>query len=552
MDGLSVENLSISFGGVQALKDVSFNVRPGEIVGLIGPNGAGKTSLINCISRYYKPSSGRIIFNDIDLLKKQPYHLLPIGISRTFQELDLQPSLSVIDNLLVGQHSEIKTNILRAIFDFAYMKSEERKFRKLARVNMKFFETIRRKSERPQSETGYPDISGLGGFPDLLDVQDVSVGILPFGIKKKTDLARATVSKPKLLLLDEPAGGLGAADLDELVNLIKAAQQTFGMSILLIEHKIPLVMKLCDRVIVINFGQKIAEGTPLEIANNPDVIQAYLGTQRKSEIEVNSAITVSVENTSTNENKIEADLPKETILEFKEVDLTYGPVIALSGVSLKVEKGSITTILGGNGAGKSSLLKAISGVERISSGEIIYKNERLQHWLQEPRPERSVRNRIAHVAEGRRIFKELSIMENLRVAGYTCKDRKKVKENIEKVFAYFPVLKQKLKLADAGNLSGGQQQMLAIGQALIINPDLLLLDEPSLGLGPILIEELFESIAKIAKQEHCTIVLVEQNTEMALRYASYAYILETGFLMKKGPSHELRQDPELKKYYLGG
>jgi ABC-type branched-subunit amino acid transport system ATPase component len=402
---------------------------------------------------------------------------------------------------------------------------------------------VRAKSEGSQEELGYPDISGKGGYPDLLDVQDIPVGMLPYGIKKKLDLARAFASQPKLLLLDEPAAGLGAGDLDELVNLIKGAQRQFKTSVLLVEHNMSLVNRLCDRIVVLDFGEKIAEGTPEEIKRNPKVIEAYLGVSGDSGRDEKVSVT-------TLETK--AEIPSAPILEVKGIDLHYGAVKALSGVSLKLSEKSINAVLGSNGAGKSSLMRAISGLERLSNGEILYQGERILHYLQTPRPDKIVRQGVVHVQEGRQIFKELSIMENLRVAGYTSKDRKQRALNIEKVFHYFPKLKDSLKLRDAGNLSGGQQQMVAIGQALMMEPKVLLLDEPSLGLSPNLVAELFEIVKQIAIQEDCSILLVEQNVEMALKYSSYAYFLETGFLVKQGKSEDLRRDDEIRKLYLGG
>ena len=548
MGALRVRNLSISFGGIQALKNVSFDIKPGEIVGLIGPNGAGKTSLLNCISRYYSPSSGELSFYEDDLLKLKPHHLLSRGISRSFQELSLPPQLSVLDNILLGLHHSVKTNLVRGIFDFRYLKTEERKYRRRARDVMRFFADIRSKAEQPQAETGFPDISGRGGYPDLLDVQDVAVGMLPYGIRKKVDLARAFVSRPKLLLLDEPAAGLGAFELMELVDLIRGARADFNTSILLVEHQVPLVMKLCDRIVVLDFGQKIAEGLPHEIRDNPDVIKAYLGSSASKQ----GAGAMAPGKRSPAQvvelaKKVEAE---KYTLELNEVDLHYGHVKALSGVSMKLPDKAITSVLGRNGAGKSTLMKAISGIERISAGEIRLFGDRLVHYLQSPRADQIVRRGVAHVAEGRRVFKELSIMENLRLAGYTLSPQS-AKRNIEKVFHYFPMLKEKLKLRDSGNLSGGQQQMLAIGQALMMEPKLLLLDEPSHGLAPHLVEELFTIITNINKNEGCAVLLAEQNADMALRASHYAYVLETGVLLRSGRSEELYNDPEIRKLYLG-
>jgi len=536
MDGLVVNDLSISFRGIQALKNVSFHVNPGEIVGVIGPNGAGKTTLVNCISRFNKPDKGSINFNGIDLLKKRSDELLSLGVSRSFQDLDSQQSFTVMEYILLGQHAAINTNIFRSFFDFSYLQASERNFRKAAREKMRLLAKIREKSEKPQYEVNYPDLVGRGGYPDLLDVQDVPISLLPYGVKKKADLARTFVSEPRLILLDEPASGLGGADLDEMTQLIKEVQSGLKCSILIVEHKMPIIMNLCDRVVVLDFGEKIADDRPEEIRKNRRVVEAYLGIERSV--------------VSANPSPARADL-ENPILEMRDVDLSYGAVKALSGVKLKIPDHAITAVIGNNGAGKSSLLKAISGLRQISAGEIRFQGELLVHCLQHPRADKIIRKGIVHVAEGRRILKELSVMENLLLAAYTCTDKKLVKRNIEKVFHYFPVLKEKLKLKDAGNLSGGQQQMLAIGQALMMNPRLLLLDEPSLGLSPNRIEEVFGIIQGIASNEKCAVLIVEQNVNQVLKIASYAYVFETGFVVGKGTPEEMRLNADLKRAYLG-
>ncbi len=235
------------------------------------------------------------------------------------------------------------------------------------------------------------------------------------------------------------------------------------------------------------------------------------------------------------------------MLKVTDLSVSYGAISALSGISFEIEQGSIVTLIGGNGAGKTTTLRTISGLLRAKSGTVTFLGEDIPALP----AHKIVARGLCHVPEGRMIFSNLSVDENLSMGAYLQKDRDLIAKNRDYVFSVFPRLKERLKQL-AGTLSGGEQQMLAIGRALMGNPKFLMLDEPSLGIAPRLISTIFEKIVEINKTHGITILLVEQNANLALEVSRYAYVLETGRIAMQGESQKLRTDPQLKATYLGG
>ena len=235
------------------------------------------------------------------------------------------------------------------------------------------------------------------------------------------------------------------------------------------------------------------------------------------------------------------------MLEIKNLVAGYGAIAALQGISVSVKPGSIVTLIGANGAGKTTTLKTISGLLKPKSGEILYDGKNIAGLP----PHQIVKLHLSHVPEGRMIFANLTVLENLQLGAYLQPDKKVVQRELEHVFSLFPRLSEREKQI-AGTLSGGEQQMLAIGRALMSKPKLLLLDEPSLGLAPLLVKTIFEKIVEINRQQGLTILLVEQNANLALEVSSFAYVLETGKIILSGDSPSLRQNPQVKSAYLGG
>ncbi|MEK6242905.1 MAG: ABC transporter ATP-binding protein [Pseudomonadota bacterium] len=236
----------------------------------------------------------------------------------------------------------------------------------------------------------------------------------------------------------------------------------------------------------------------------------------------------------------------EAILELANVEASYGPVQALRGVTLAVPKGKIVTVLGANGAGKSTILKTISGIIDPSKGQIRFEGAEIQNrdpaWI--------VRRGISHVPEGREVFALLTVEENLRMGAYTRSDAEGIAQDIDMVYGYFPILKERAK-QEAGLLSGGQQQMLSISRALLSRPTLMLMDEPSLGLSPLLTQEIFRIIVRINREKGTTILLVEQNANMALEVADYGYVLEVGRIVMEDTCKRLLEKEDVQEFYLG-
>ncbi len=235
------------------------------------------------------------------------------------------------------------------------------------------------------------------------------------------------------------------------------------------------------------------------------------------------------------------------MLTVENLKVSYGAIKALHGISLKVPRGSIVTLIGTNGAGKSTTLRALSGLVKPTSGTIHYEGQDLTRLS----AEKMVARGLCHVPEGRLIFANLTVRENLRMGAYLQRDRRWIAEQTDYVFGLFPRLKER-ESQSAGTLSGGEQQMLAIGRALLSKPKFLMLDEPSLGIAPLLVKTIFERIVEINREQGLTILLVEQNANLALDISSYAYVLETGRILLEGPSSSIKEDPQVRAAYLGG
>ena len=254
---IKVENVSLAFGGVQALYNIDTRLFEGEIFAIIGPNGAGKTCLLNCISRFYTPQEGQILYKGKDLLRVHTHGIAKLGIARTFQNIELFKGMTVLDNIKLGRHAFLKSGIFSDIIYWGRTRREELKLRQ--EIEEKII--------------------------DLLEIEAIRkkvVGTLPYGLQKRVELARALAMQPEVLLLDEPMAGMNLEETEDMARFIINVNQMWGVSIILVEHDMGVVMDISNRVCVLEFGQKIAEGSPREIQENPHVIRAYLGEDEKA------------------------------------------------------------------------------------------------------------------------------------------------------------------------------------------------------------------------------------------------------------------------------
>ena len=502
---LQAKGLSKVFGGVRAVEGVGFDVRPAAVTSLIGPNGAGKSTVLNLLSGFYRADTGACALGGHTLPGGAAWRTSRGGIARTYQTSLLFGSLSVLDNVALALPRGRLGNLLG-----------------------------RRAAASPEAQTRALALLRWCGYAGDVHLPAASLAHVD---RRLVEIARALATDPDQLLLDEPAAGLSRHDKRQLAALLRKVADA-GLGVLVVEHDMALVMDISDHIVVIDAGKPLAEGSPAAVQQDPAVRRAYLGEPGALE---------SMRRSGGIDGALadgDAGAASE-LLGVGHLTTGYGAAPVLHGVDLQVREGEMIALLGANGAGKSTLMRSLCGLHRpLQQGGIHLDGQDLALL----RAEQIVARGLVLVPEGRQVFPELSVLDNLRLGAFTRPAGREAR--VERMLQRFPRLRERLHQR-AGLLSGGEQQMLAIGRALMAEPRVLLLDEPSLGLAPQIIGELFAALDAL-RAESMTLVLVDQMAPLALALADRAYVLEDGRIVASGSAAEIAGDPALAQAYLGG
>jgi branched-chain amino acid transport system ATP-binding protein len=502
---LEGRGLAKHFGGIKAVDDVSLQVSPGEILALIGPNGAGKSTLINLLGGLMRPDTGSIWFDGADVTAQGVEGRSRRGLLRTYQHVHAFRSFTVRDALRLSG----TTARARRSSDLSA---------RAAQTAIRF------------------------GITDSLDRE---LGELSYGVQKVVNLALVSMNSPKALLLDEPFAGITKDDVLRLSGVIKTFADD-GVGVCIVEHDMEAVLELCDRVEVLDVGRTIFRGTAEAVRGDAEVRRVYLGDERTG-VPLHTTGTPAGNGTSVGGSGLRAGTraaDPQDLLTVSALRSGYGQQVdVLHGVDLVARRGELIAIVGPNGAGKTTLLKTISGLVRPRSGTVALGSDDLARL-----PIHAIVKRgLIYVPEGREVFAPLTVAENLRLGAFSRPAGQE--EILRTVLGLFPQLAGRLSQR-AGSLSGGEQQMLAIGRGLMSQPKLLLVDEPTLGLAPVLVDALGDWLGEVRDRLGTTVVIAEQSAKLARGLCDRMYVLVGGRVLAE-QGKEGFSDEELFTMYLG-
>jgi branched-chain amino acid transport system ATP-binding protein len=483
---VAVRGLTKRFGGLIAVSNIGFDIEAGEILGLIGPNGSGKSTVMKLIMGIERPDAGSIKLDGMEMAGWAPHRIARAGVGIVFQHSRPLHRQTVLEHIKLAL---LPDSLIKLVAD----PNVDRRAREIA--------------ERVE----------LGA------VMHRHPSTLPFADLRRLEMAKAVARDPKLVLIDEPFAGLTASESESFAALIRGFRAE-GHAVLLVDHNVKSLAALADRVFAMYLGERVAEGTAEEVMANEMVRRVYLGgnieTRHRARSEVNG---------------------KPEILQVDGVRVRYGKALALDDVNLHVREGEFISVVGLNGAGKTTLFNAISGLVPYE-GTIRFAGEDLKGM----HGATIARAGLVQCPETRELFSDMSVRENLDLGGYHLPDEARA-EQLARLFELFPILKSRQRQT-ARTLSGGEQQMLAIARALMMQPRLLILDEPTLGLAPVILEQLSKALEQLQQTTPITVLLGEQNVRFALPHADRVYVLEHARMMWEGsPS---RFEREMGNRYL--
>jgi ABC-type branched-subunit amino acid transport system ATPase component len=515
---IEVQGVSKSYGGVNALSLCDLQVREGEISGLIGPNGSGKTTLFNVITGYERIQQGAVHFKGTEITNAPPDRVFKLGIGRTFQLTRMFSRLTVLENMLVATQRD--EGWLRGVLRLAGSVGEKRRAMELL---------------------DFVGITRLAHEP---------AGNLSFGQRKLLELASLLVADPAILLLDEPAGGVNPTLITHLADRIRELNRS-GKTILVVEHNMEFVMSLCSQITVLSQGSALVSGSPEEVRSDPSVLDAYLGGEDDAATQLElvgepsrRAATVSVSPVRTPPREKLGE--SQALLTLRGVTAGYGGGDILKQVSLDVPRGAITCVVGPNGAGKSTLMAAVSGLLNPRQGEIHFNGELISGLA----PRQILGRGLSQIPQAHSLFPEMSVRENVEMGAFTVKDKNLVRERLAAVHELYPIVRERAE-EKAGSLSGGQQRLVEFARCLMLDPELIMLDEPSMGLDPQTRKMVFDMI-ELMNQRGKTILLVEQNARAGLKLSDRGVVLENGMVRLTGSGRDVLEHPEIGALYLGG